>query len=56
MEQDEALWLAYLDQVAAQKATQQGTSSEASAAAPSEAAPAKSGPASPFACEELPPE
>ena len=58
--EDEDLWLAYLDQMA-QKAAQQGTQQTASpekdAAGTAEVAPAKQAPsASPFACEELPPE
>jgi len=54
--EDEDLWLAYLDQMA-QKAAQQATSPEKDAAGTAEVAPAKQAPsASPFACEELPPE
>jgi len=52
--EDEELWFAYLDQMA-RKAAQQEASPEQAAAGTAEAAPAKQ-PASPFTCEELPPE
>jgi len=54
--EDEELWYAYLEQMAQKKAAQQA-SPESPAAATAEAAPAKQPqPASPFTCEELPPE
>jgi hypothetical protein len=54
--EDEELWLAYLDQMA-QKAAQQAASPEKGASGTAEVAPARQAPsASPFACEELPPE
>jgi hypothetical protein len=54
--EDEELWFAYLDQMA-QKAAQQATSPENAAPGTAEAAPAKRpASASPFTCEELPPE
>ena len=54
--EDEGLWLAYLDQMA-QKAAEHAEAPEKAAAGPAEAAPVKQPPsASPFACEELPPE
>jgi hypothetical protein len=54
--EDEELWLAYLDQVA-QKAAPQEASPEKDAAGAADVASKKQAPsASPFACEELPPE
>jgi hypothetical protein len=54
--EDDGLWLAYLDQMA-QKAAQQAASPEKTAAGTAEPEPAKQPKsASPFACEELPPE
>ncbi|HEY1544127.1 MAG TPA: hypothetical protein VGG01_17115 [Xanthobacteraceae bacterium] len=54
---EEDLWFAYLDQMAQKAATRQATSPASDAAASAEAAPAKDlESASPFVCEELPPE
>jgi hypothetical protein len=54
--EDEGLWLAYLDQMA-RKAAEQAASPAKDAPGAAEVAPAeKAQPASPFACEELPPE
>ncbi len=55
MDNDE-LWFAYLDQMA-QKAAQQAASPEPTTVGTAEVAPTKQpASASPFACEELPPE
>jgi predicted RNA-binding protein (virulence factor B family) len=54
---DEELWFAYLDQMAQKAATQQATSPASDAASSAEVTSAKDlKSASPFACEELPPE
>jgi hypothetical protein len=52
MDQDE-MWFAYLDQLALQ---QKAAAQVPGAAEPDKAASAAAAPASPFACEELPPE